>query len=312
MNALLEVILPVYVVMGAGWIAARSKLFSDGAVDGLMRFAQMFAIPCLLFRSIATLDLSATFDPGLLLSFYIGAFSGFAAGFAGAKLLFGRPTADAVAIGFCCLFSNSLLLGLPITERAYGPDALASNYAILSIHAPMFYAFGIVLMEVVRSRGAGLSGRAVAAKAARAIFSNALVIGIGLGLAVNLTGTPLPVPVSEGVNLIASGAIPAALFGLGGVMVRYKPEGDSATVAMIAGVSLLLHPGITYLLGRHAFGLTTDQLRSAVVTAAMAPGINAYLFASIYGVAMRVTATAVIVATGASILTIWGWLHVLP
>lgn len=312
MNALLDVILPVYVVIGAGYLAARTGLFAAGAVDGLMRFAQMFAIPCLLFRSIATLDLGATFDPGLILSFYIGAFSGFAAGFAGAKLIFGRPTPDAVAIGFCCLFSNSLLLGLPITERAYGAEALASNYAILSIHAPMFYAFGIVLMEVVRSRGGSLGARAVAAKAARAIFSNALVIGIGAGLIVNLSGLPLPGPLFAGVNVIATGAIPAALFGLGGVMVRYKPEGDGATVAMIAAVSLVLHPAITWGLGRHVFALDTDQLRSAVVTAAMAPGINAYLFAAIYGVAMRVTATSVIVATGASIVTIWGWLHILP
>ena len=44
-----------------------------------MRFSQSFAIPCLLFRSIADLDLSTSFDPGLLASFYIGAFAGFAA-----------------------------------------------------------------------------------------------------------------------------------------------------------------------------------------------------------------------------------------
>lgn len=312
MNALLEVILPVFVVIGFGYAAARAGFLTEAMTDNVMRFAQTFAVPCLLFRSVATLDLATAFDPGLMLSFYIAAYACFAAGFLGARLIFRRPAADAVAIGFVCLFSNSLLLGLPITERAYGPEALAGNYAILSIHAPMFYAFGITLMEIVRHRGTGLAGTAIATKALRAIFSNALVLGITAGLLVNVTNLPLPVPVFDGINLLASAAIPTALFGLGGVLTRYRPEGDRATIAMACAISLLLHPALTYGLGRHVFALDTAQLRSAVLTAAMAPGVNAYLFAAIYGVAMRVAASTVLLATAASIVTIWGWLHVLP
>jgi malonate transporter and related proteins len=312
MNALLEVILPVFVVIGFGYAAARAGVFTAEMIDNVMRFAQTFAVPCLLFRSVATLDLGSAFDPGLMLSFYIGAYACFAVGFLGARFLFRRPTADAVAIGFVCLFSNSLLLGLPITERAYGPDALAGNYAILSIHAPMFYAFGIVLMEAVRHHGTGLSVAAIGTKALRAIFSNALVLGITAGLAVNITNLPLPVSVFDGIDLLASAAIPTALFGLGGVLTRYRPEGDRLTIAMVCAISLIVHPAITYTLGRFAFGIDTAQLRSAVMTAAMAPGVNAYLFAAMYGVAMRVAASAVLLATAASIVTIWGWLHILP
>jgi predicted permease len=312
MNALLDVILPVFVVIGFGYAAARAGILTEVMTDNVMRFAQTFAVPCLLFRSVATLDLGAAFDPGLLLAFYIGAYSGFAAGFLGAKFLFGRPTEDAVAIGFICLFSNSLLLGLPITERAYGPEALAGNYAILSIHAPMFYAFGITLMEIVRHHGSGLSAGGIATKALRAIFSNSLVLGIMAGLFVNLTNLPLPGAVFDGVDLLSRAAIPAALFGLGGVLTRYRPEGDRLTIAYACSISLILHPAITWTLGRFAFGLSTDQLRSAVVTAAMAPGVNAYLFAAMYGVATRIAASSVLLATAGSIVTIWVWLHILP
>ena len=139
MNALLDVILPVFVVIGFGYAAARAGLLTESAVDGLMRFAQTIAVPCLLFRSIATLDLASVYDARLFLSFYLGAFAAFALGFAGARLVFARPVTDSVTIGFVCLFSNSLLLGLPITERAYGPKALDGNFAILSIHAPLLF-----------------------------------------------------------------------------------------------------------------------------------------------------------------------------
>jgi len=312
MTALLDVILPVFLIIGFGYWASWAGLFSESAVDGVMRFAQNFAAPCLLFRSIATLDLSRAFEPGIMLSFYIGAFSGFALGFFGAILVFRRPMTDAVAIGFAGLFSNSLLLGLPITERAYGPDALQGNYAIISIHAPMLYGFGIALMEWARASGQGLALSALSRRILKSILSQPLVLGIVAGFVVNLLGNPLPGPVWDAVNMMATTAIPTALFGLGGVLLRYRPEGDKATIAMICFASLFLHPGVTYALGRWVFDIDTASLRSATVTAAMAPGVNAYMFAHLYGVAKRVNASAVLIATALSIVTTWFWLHILP
>ncbi len=43
----------------------------------------------------------------------------------------------------------------------------------------------------------------------------------------------------------------------------------------------------------------------------MAPGFNAYLFANMYGRAKRVAASSVLIATGASILSVWMWLALL-
>lgn len=312
MSALIDVILPVFLVIGFGFAAARSGLFGASAVDGIMRFAQNFAVPCLLFRSIAKLDLAAAYDMGLFVSFYVGAISGFGLGYVGARRLFGRSASDAVAIGFACMFSNSLLLGLPITERAYGAGALAGNYAIISIHSPLLYAIGITAMELARSHGHGKRPAALASQVLRAIFSQPLVLGIAAGFVVNLTGLPLPGALWAAVEMMVRAAIPAALFGLGGVLYRYRPEGDRYAIAMVCTIALLVHPAITYTLGRFGFGLTTAQLRSAVLTAAMAPGVNAYLFAHMYGAAQRVAASAVLLATAASIATVWVWLQILP
>lgn len=311
MTALLDVILPVFLVIGFGYAVTRIGWLGESAVDGLMRFAQNFAVPVLLFRSIAQLDLSRAYDAGLLVSFYAGAFAGFALCMGGAIVLFRRPLPDAVAIGFAGLFSNSLLLGLAITERAYGAAALEGNYAIISIHAPLLYGFGITLMEWARSRGRGLSLGGLARNTAMSILRQSLVIGILIGFAVNLAGNPLPGAFWSAVDMIARSAIPVALFGLGGVLVRYRIEGDIGPVVLISAGSLILHPTVAFGLGR-AFGLDDAALRSAVVTAAMAPGVNAYMFAHMYGVAKRVNASAVLVTTALSILTVWGWLHLLP
>ncbi|MFE3837783.1 AEC family transporter [Pseudogemmobacter sonorensis] len=313
MTLLLDVILPVFLVIGFGYVAARWLGFAPAAVDGLMKFAQSFAVPCMLFSSIARIDLGSETSPGLFLSFYIGAFTCFTLGFIGARWLFDRSPEESVAIGFAALFSNSLLLGIPITERAYGAEALAGNFTIIALHSPLFYSFGIIAMELARSRGRppGHFG-ALLASIAKGILRQPLVIGVMSGLAFNLSGLTMPAVVGGALDMVVRAAVPAALFGLGGVLLRYRPEGDMKAIAMVCGLSVLLHPAIVWSLGRFVFDLSDAQLRSAVMTAAMAPGVNAYLFADLYGKARRVNASAVLIGTAASILTIWGWLHILP
>lgn len=312
MQALIDVIIPVFLVIGFGFIVAWKGLFEETAVNGVMKFAQNFAIPMLLFRSMASLDLTRSYDPGLLVSFYAGAFGCYALGHLGAKYLFNRPATDCVAIGFCCLFSNSLLLGIPITERAYGTEALAGNFTIISIHSPMLYAFGIMMMEIARNRGQGMPGNKLVLQVIRGVLRTPLVIGVICGITVNLLSIPLPSPLTAAIDMMVRAGVPTALFALGGVLYRYRPEGDMKAIAMVTFLSLIVHPGIAYLLGRFAFGLSVDHMRSLVVTAAMAPGANAYLFANMFGAARRVAASSVLMATALSILTVWAWLGLLP
>ncbi|MEP3345336.1 MAG: AEC family transporter [Litoreibacter sp.] len=309
MGALLEVILPVFLVIGAGFLAVKRDLFSNEGADALMKFTQTFAIPCLLFRGISELELGTYFEPRLLVSFYLPALVGFILGTLGARLMFGRPWEDSIAIGFCCLFSNSVLLGLPITERAYGADALSPNYALIAINAPFCYAVGITSMEIVRNKGQGMWPTAKAVW--RAITHNALIIGITLGFIVNITALPLPGVLTDAIDLMIRAALPAAIFGLGGVLARYKLEGDIGPVIMICALMLIIQPSLSWLIAG-GLGLTTGAFRSVVLTAAMAPGVNAYVFANMYGVGKRVAASAVLISTALSVLTLWVWLAVIP
>ena len=309
MSALLDVIIPVFLIIGCGYCTVWTKLFSLDTIDGLMRFTQNFAIPVLLFDAIAKVDLVTVFDLNLFFSFYLGATFGFLLGFFGSYYLFSRPLEDSVVIGFCCLFSNTVMLGLPITERAYGEDALRHNFAIVSIHAPFCYFLGITVMELVRSSEENLKRNSIVIL--KAMFSNALVLGIMLGFLVNISEIQLANSIQSSIDMITAVALPAALFGMGGVIYQYRPQGDIGPIIMVCAVSLIIHPTVVWFSGLN-FDLSKTQLRSAVITAAMAPGINTYVFASMYGSAKRVASTGVLVSTALSIGSIWVWLSLLP
>ncbi len=144
------------------------------------------------------------------------------------------------------------------------------------------------------------------------MFRNALMIGLAFGFAVNLSGIPLPEPLRVAVDMMADSALPAALFGLGGVLTRYAIRASLGEAGMIAALSLILHPAIAYVPRRTSSSTCRPSfVRSAVVTAAMAPGVNTYVFASLYARGQAQAASAVLLATALSVLTISAWLALL-
>ena len=52
-------------------------------------------------------------------------------------------------------------------------------------------------------------------------------------------------------------------------------------------------------------------MRAAVVTAAMAPGVNTYIFADMYGAARRVVASSILIATALTVASASAWIWVL-
>ena len=144
----LEIVAPVFFVIIIGYASVYLKVIDGKIGTGITKFAQQIALPCLLFINISQIDLSNSSPTGMLVSFYIGATVCMFLGTSIAYFIFKLDAQDSVVLGFCALFSNALLLGLPITDRAFGEDNLIGNYSIIAIHAPFCYLLGITMMEL--------------------------------------------------------------------------------------------------------------------------------------------------------------------
>ena len=303
------VVAPVFLIVGAGYSAVYFRFFKDEYADALMKFTQNFAIPCLLFNAIATLDLPTVFKPQLLGAFYVGSVTCFLLSTFGARYLFQRRSGEAVAIGFCALFANSVLLGFPIVERAFGADALGPITAIISVHAPFCYLLGITTMEFARADGRALP--ATIKVVTKAMFSNALMISLCLGFFVNVTDFWLPQGIWDATEMMAHAALPAALFGLGAVLVRYGLAPNIGETAMVLLLRLVVHPAIALIMSTQVFSLTTPVTQVVVLTAAMSPGINTFVFASMYDRAKVAAASGVLLGTICAIFSVTIWLAIL-
>ena len=308
MLEIFQIVVPVFLTLGAGYFAVKFGYIDSGIADNLNAFTVKIAVPVLLFRAMYNLDFAQAFYWPMLVSFYVGAVSSFVIGIILARVIWKRRPGEAVAVGFCALFSNTVLLGIPIVERAYGSLALTPVFGIISLHAPCLYALGMISMELSRRDGRSL-GAALSA-AAKSILQNALMIGIIIGVILNFASVKLPESVLATVNMLASAAIPVALVGIGAALTRYSLKAELSEAMAVSLLSLFWHPFIAFILSYYVFGLSGDFIRAAVIVAAMPPGINVYIFATMYDRAVALSASTFLIATPASILTIAFWLSV--
>jgi len=309
MLEILFTVLPVFAVLAAGYVAVRSGYLPVTVADALNAFTVRLAVPVLLTRAMYRLDLSAAFHPPMLISFYTGAILCFVTAIVFARVFWKRRPGEAVAVGFSATFSNTVLLGLPIVERAFGPAALTPAYGIVALHAPMLYAIGMLTMEIARRDGRPLSEALVTAL--RSILANPLMIGILTGAALNLANIELGEPLIAAVDLLSNAAIPAALVGIGASLTQYRLRAEWSEAATVSAITLMLHPAIALAVAHFGFALPPEQMRTAVLLAAMPPGMNIYVFAVMYQRAQALAASAILMATAASVVTISVWLAVL-
>ncbi|MEO0544665.1 MAG: AEC family transporter [Pseudomonadota bacterium] len=302
-------ITPVFILIIVGYAAVKSNFVTASLGDALNAYAVKIAVPILLFRAMAELEFNQAISGPLLLSFYTGAFACFVLGIIGARTLFKRRPGESVSIGFGATFSNSVLLGIAIVERSHGANALLPTYGIIAFHASSIYIVGMVTMELMRRDGRPLGETLVSA--GKSIITNPLMIGILAGVAFNLSGLPLIDPFETATSMIAASAIPAALVGIGASMTQYKMASGIRESTFIAFLSLLVHPMIVFLLAYFVFDLEPIMTLAAVTIAAMPPGVNIYIFAAMYKRAEDVAASAFLLSTIVSVVTITLWLWLL-
>lgn len=309
MLAILNVVIPVFALMALGYFAVRFRLFPTEGVRGLVQFVNNFATPCLLFNAMANSDFSTTFNWAVIGPFYVGAIAAFTLGSIIARRLFANRPGESISSGFAAMFTNTVLIGIPIVQRAYGDNALTTAFSIIAFHAPVLITVGMITMELVRRDGAPL-GRTLRNAVLR-VLMNPLMWGIVAGAVVNVMHIKLIEPAQAFVTMMAAAVTPVALFGLGGALNEYKLQDSWAQSLSMALLKLLLQPAIAYVLMVFVFKVDHDYARYGVLLAAMPSGINAYVFATYYDRGVSVATNTVLITTVLSVVTVSGWLLLL-
>lgn len=303
------IIAPVFLIILFGYTACATGYLSKAVSDQINALSIKCTLPVLLFWAMYNLDFSVAIDGPMLVGFYTGSLLSFLLAMAMARVIWKRPPGESVAVGFCAFFTNSVLLGLPIAQRAFDDEVVALAYGIIAFHSTLIYSVGMMSMEFARRDGKSLGETLLAV--VNAIIRNPLMIGVILGVLTNLSGIKLFEPITVAVRMIAEAALPIAVLGIGVAMSRYQLKAELRESLAISTVILLFYPAVVYLLTQHLFGLPAKYVQAAVTIAATPAGLNIYIFAAMYNRAMSTAASVIVISTILSVVTMSAWLALL-
>jgi malonate transporter and related proteins len=301
MLSTLEILLPVFALILAGFVCRRRNLLGPTAASELNRFVVWLALPALLFDTMAHSTWQQLDQPG-----FVATFSAACAGIFVLVLIVrmasGRHLADASIDAIAASYPNTGYIGFPLGMLAFGNESLTPTTIATILVACVLFALAIVLIEI------GLQSErrphTLGLKVLRALAKNPLIVSPILGALLAGAHIAPPPSVETFLKLLGNAASPCALVSLGLFLAEKRPAGDArATSLVFTGIKLVAQPALAWWMASRVFGLPALAVDMAVLLAALPTGTGPYMLAEFYRREASVTSQTILFSTVASLVT---------
>ncbi len=303
MVAIVNVVLPIFGIVLAGYLCGRFGLLGEASSEALNRFVYFLALPALFFVSMARVPVAEVFDWRFLAAYLGGvAATALIAVGCGRPLFRNRPAAAGLQ-ALAATFANTGYMGIPLLVTAFGPAAALPAIIATVVNGAVIMALGIFVVEIDLSRGRGAAR--VVSDALAGVARSPLVLAAVAGILASSAGLAVPDAVGRFCDILGAAAPPAALFAIGLFMVGRPLTAGLGETGWLVLHKLLVQPLLTAGI---AFGLLTMErlwAASAVTLAALPTGSLVFVLAQQYGVYTQRATAAILVSTVLSVITLF-------
>lgn len=310
-HPVLSSLLPVVLLILVGFVAGRAKLVRQEAVRDLSNLVFLVLTQALLFRTMSSVHLEKL-DMRPVFQYFVVAGGLFLV----MLMVYGRDSRASV-LALASIFSNTLMIGVPLIGLAYGETGQVLLFTLISLHALVLLTMATLVLELqMAHEQASASGEPrhmlkTIGLAIKSAVLHPVPLPILIGLIYAQTGLGLHPIVDKPLQLLGASFGPVALV-LVGITLSQTPIGDNFRGALkISVVKTFVHPFLMAAAG-YALGMRGLPLAVMVVAAALPIGANVFLFSQRYQKEEDVVTAAVAVSTVFAMISISVVMALLP
>jgi malonate transporter len=310
-QAILNVALPIFGIILAGYLAGRWRILGGESTGALNAFVSYFALPVLFFGTLARTPVRAVLDPALMAGFGIVVVATFALGMLSTRLASRGGLAAMSLQGIAASWGNVGYMGVPLCLAAFGEPGLPPAMLSVIVTAVVSMVFGVMLIELEVAAGHGPLKTFL--RAAFNVARNPLPVSIALGILVSAVGLKLPTPVEKWVDLLGAAAAPCALFAIGLFLSDKSIRSGLAEASLATLIKLVLQPLLAALILPLFVDIRSVPGQVALLMAALPTAANAFVLARQFDVAVEQNSASVLLSTAFSVITVSAllvWLRV--
>lgn len=287
MTIILNAIIPIALVVLIGVILLKWRLVRAEFFDDLSKVVFKAFVPVFLFVSVYQTGLE---DIGItLFAYFVPVLAIF--------VILALTMSHRIAL--TSTFSNNVLVGIPVILSVTGQKGLVISLAVISGHSLILFTTFFLFSTRVNVTPSKF-------KAALAIFSNPVILGVILGLLFNIFEIPIPKQLFTPLEMIADAALPLALIILGSSLASLGAINRSviSKTVMVTAIKLLLLPLAVFSFGYWIVGLNPTQLISLTILASCPTGISVMPFVEAVESERKVAHNTIALSTLLSVVTI--------
>ncbi len=289
LSVLINIVLPVFVIIGAGFIVARTKSLN---AQTLSRVSLYILGPALVFSKLSKTTISGSDFAQIVAFTILGTLIVLLLSWITARLLSLDRSRES-AFMLSCSFVNHGNYGLPLVLFAFGQEGL--ERALIYFVTGAFLANTLAVFIASR-------GKAKATTSLLNIFRIPMIYAIVAAFAVNATDFVVPEAILKPLNMAADATIPVMLLLLGAQLASTYLGGQLRLISLAVFVRLV-GGAIVGLVVATLMGLTGVTRQACVVEHSAPTAVMTSILAMEFGTEPEFVTGAIFASTLASIIT---------
>ena len=299
-----NIVCPIFLLMALGYFMKQTNLLHSAAVKNMNAVVFKIFLPAMIFKNVYDSDLSAVFNPKLIIFSVISVLICIAVLFITVPL-FEKDNRKRGVLIQAMFRANFVIFGVPVSEALCGSEVSGSAAVLIAIIIPIFNFMAVITLEVFKGSKPDFK------KIAKGIATNPLIIASLLGILALFTGIKLPVSIESTVANVSKIATPLALIMLG-ASINFKTIGENLT-RIICGVctKLIVIPLIFMSIAIFVLDFRGADIAILLALFASPPAVSSFTMAQQMGGDDELSGQLVMFGSTFSIITMFIWIYVI-
>jgi hypothetical protein len=280
MDQIINLILPILIVVLAGYCAARFHVLDKGTGNVLCQYLFYFSLPFLTFTNIYRAGLDNLLNGRFILTAILTIFGIILLAYFVFRFLFQSEGQNLIMMIFGSFYVNATYVGVPVASMIL--SSVVPPLIILMIQASFFFPLTVFLMDV----NSGKQSRINFKDSLLLLVRNPILVATLIAIVLLVFQIRVPQFVLTTTELFGKPAAATGLFALG--FTCYLPADQKITKSEIRRAltvtlfKTFLQPLLAWSIGRFVFHLDSWWLTAIVVCAMLPTAVNHFIVSQKY------------------------------